>query len=95
MFGGHGATHDLSQRGVGRSGRESVRPVDWFCRNAIGPPIWECGALGFVAWVQCTNLCRVCVKSIDSRARGYGTSSESVTLRVNNNDNLINNNPVR
>ena len=26
-----GATHDLAQRGVGRSGRESVMAVDQFC----------------------------------------------------------------
>ena len=74
-FGRHGATHDLAQRGVGRSGRESVMAVDRFCRNAVGPPEWECEAMGSVVWVQCTNLCRVCVKSIDSRARGYGPSS--------------------
>ena len=30
-FGRHGATHDLAQRGVGRSGQESVMAVDRFC----------------------------------------------------------------
>ena len=30
-----------------------------FRRNAIGPPEWECEAMGSVVWVQCTNLCRV------------------------------------
>ena len=68
-FGRNGATHDLAQRGVGRSGRESVMAVGRFCRNAVGPPEWECEAMDSVVWVQCANLCRVCVKSIDSRAR--------------------------
>ena len=54
-FGRDGATHELSQRGVGRSGRESVIAIDWFCRNAVGPPKWESEAMGFVVWVQCTN----------------------------------------
>ena len=34
-FGRHGDTQDLAQRGVGRSGRESVMAVDRFCRNAM------------------------------------------------------------
>ena len=59
-FGRHGATHDLAQKGVGRSGWESVMAVDRFCQNAIGPPEWECEAMGSVVWVQCANLCRVC-----------------------------------
>ena len=70
VFGRHGATHDLAQRGVSWSGRESVMAVDRFCRNSVGPPEWECEAMGSVVWVQCTNLCRVYIKSIDSRARG-------------------------
>ena len=37
-FGRHGATHDLAQRGVSRSGWESAMAVDQFCRNAISPP---------------------------------------------------------
>ena len=57
------------RRGVGRSGRESVMAVDWFYRNAVGPPEWECEAMGFVVWVQFTNLCRVYIKPIDSRTR--------------------------
>ena len=61
-----GATHDLPQRGVGRSGWESVIAVERFGRNAVGPPEWECEAMGSVVWVQCANLSRVCVKSIDS-----------------------------
>ena len=49
----------LAQWGVSRSGQESVMAVDRFCRNAIGPPEWECEAMSSVVWVQCTNLCRV------------------------------------
>ena len=60
-FGRHGATQDLAQRGVGRSGRESVMAVDRFCRNTVGPPEWEHEAMGFVMWVQCAKLCRVCI----------------------------------
>ena len=56
-----GATHELAQRGVCRSGRESVMAVDRFCRNVVGPPEWECEAMGSVMWVPCANLCRVCV----------------------------------
>lgn len=49
--------------------------VNWFCWNVVGPPEWEREAMVSVVWVQCANLCRVCVKSIDSHARGYGPSS--------------------
>ena len=52
------------------SGRESVMAMEGFRRNAVGPPEWECEAMGSVVWVQCTNLYRVYIKSIDSRARG-------------------------
>ena len=38
VFGTHGATQDLAQRGVGRSGREDVMAVGWFCRNALVHP---------------------------------------------------------
>ena len=55
VFGRHGATHDLAQRGVGRSGRESVMAVDRFCRNVVGPPEWEREAMGSVVWVQCAT----------------------------------------
>ena len=53
--GRHGATHDLAQWGVSRSGRESVMAVDRFCRNTVGPPEWECEAMGSVVWVQCAT----------------------------------------
>ena len=38
VFGRHGATHDLAQNGVGRSGRESVMAMGGFCRNALVHP---------------------------------------------------------
>ena len=40
VFRRHGATHDLAQKGVGRSGWESVMAMGGFCRNAVGPPEW-------------------------------------------------------
>ena len=50
------------KRSVGRSGRESVMAVDRFCRNVIGPPEWECEAMGSVVWVKCaTSAESVCV----------------------------------
>ena len=36
--GRHGATHDLAQRGVSRSGRQSVMAVGRFSRNAVVHP---------------------------------------------------------
>ena len=56
-----GSTQDLAQRGVGRSGRESVMAIDGFCRNAIGPPEWEQEAMGSVVWAKCiTSVEYVC-----------------------------------
>ena len=37
-FGRHGATQDLAQRGVGRSGRESGMVVGRFRRNSLVHP---------------------------------------------------------
>ena len=54
-FGRHGATHDLAQWGLSRSGRESGMEMGEFRRNAVGPPEWECEAMGSVVWVQCTT----------------------------------------
>ena len=55
VFGRHGATHDLPQRGVGRSGRKSVMAMGGFYRNTVDPPEWECEAKGFVVWVKCVT----------------------------------------
>ena len=55
-FGRQGATHDLAQRGVGRSDRESVMAIYWFYQNAVAPPEWEYKAMGSLVWVQCANL---------------------------------------
>ena len=47
--------------------------VDRFCRNAVGPPEWECEAMGSVVWVKCATSAEcVRVKSIDSRVLGHG-----------------------
>ena len=74
-FGRHGATHDIAQRGVGRSGGESVmgdRSVLWEHRWSTQMGVRGHGfrGVGTVCY-----LCRVCIKSIDSRARRYGPSS--------------------
>ena len=61
VWGRHGATNDIAKWGVSQSGRESVMAVGRFCRNVVGPAEWECEAMGSVVWVQCANLCRVCV----------------------------------
>ena len=60
-----GATQDLYQRRVGRSGWDSVMAVDRFGQNAVGPPEWDDEAMGSVVWVQCATSAE-CIKSIDS-----------------------------
>ena len=67
-----GATHDLAQRGVCESGWESVMAMDRFCRNDVGPPKWECEAMGSVVWVKCATSTECVIKSIDSRVLGHG-----------------------
>ena len=52
-FGRHGATRELAQLGVSRSGRESVMAMGEFCRNVVGPPEWECEAMDSMVWVKC------------------------------------------
>ena len=63
VWGRHRATHDLAQWGVSRSGRESVMAVGQFCRNAVGPPEWECEAMDSVVWVKCATSAE-CVRLI-------------------------------
>ena len=29
--------------------------MEWFHRSAVGPPEWECEAMGSVVWVQCAT----------------------------------------
>ena len=29
--------------------------MKWFHRNSIGPPEWECEAMGSVVWVKCAT----------------------------------------
>ena len=53
VSGRYGATHDLAQWGVSRSGRESVMAMEGFRRNVVGPPEWECEDMDSVVWVQC------------------------------------------
>ena len=42
--------------------------IDWFWWNAVGPPKWEYEAMGSVVWLQCANLCRVCVLNLSIAA---------------------------
>ena len=68
--------------------------VDRFCRNTVGPPEWECEAMGSVVWVQCTNLSE-CILNLSIVAPADKGPVVSVTLCVNSiNNNLINDNPV-
>ena len=55
VFGRHGATQDQLVGDLGRSGRESVVAMEGFRQNAVGPPEWECEAMGSVVWVQCAT----------------------------------------
>ena len=54
-FGRHGATQDVAQWGVSRSGRESDMAMGGFRPNDVGPPEWECEAMDFVVWVKCAT----------------------------------------
>ena len=53
--------------------------VDRFCRNAVGPPEWECEAMGSVVWVQCTNLSE-CILNLSIVAPADKGPVVSVTL---------------
>ena len=55
VFGRHGATQDQPVVDLGRSSRESAVAMEGFHWNAIGPPEWECEAMGSVVWVQCAT----------------------------------------
>ena len=48
--------------------------VDRFCQNAVGPPEWECEAMGSVVWVKCATSAE-CIQSIDSLVLSYGHNS--------------------
>ena len=71
IWGRHGATHDLAQWGVSWSARECVVAMEGFCWNVVGPPEWECEAMGSLVWVQCATSAD-CIQSINSRVHGYG-----------------------
>ena len=40
--------------------------MEGFRRNAVGPPEWECEAMGSVVWVQCATSVECFLESIDS-----------------------------
>ena len=49
--------------------------MEGFRQNAVGPPEWECEAMGSVVWVKCATSAE-CIQSIDSRVLGYGHNLE-------------------
>ena len=55
VFGRYGATQDQPLGDLGRSGWESAMTMQGFYRNAVGPPEWECEAMGSVVWVKCAT----------------------------------------
>ena len=63
--------------------------VDRFCRNAVGPPEWECEAMGSVVWVQYTNLYRVYINLSIAAPADKGPGREKVTPCVNSNKNNV------
>ena len=43
--------------------------VGRFCRKAVGPPEWECEAMGSVVWVKCATSAEcVCVFNVSIAA---------------------------
>ena len=85
-----GATHDSAQRGSLSERPGECHAIDWFCQNVVGPPERECKVMGFVVWVQCTNLCRVYNLSIAASSvmdtvcsRSHHGSTEIINLHTN------------
>ena len=63
--------------------------MEGFCRNAVGPPEWECEAMGSVVWVQCATSAKCINLSIaestvtdmlESRSHHGSTFNKSCTL---------------
>ena len=62
-----------------------------FRRNAVGPPEWECEAMGFAVWVQCATsvecinlwIAESTVKdTLESRSHHGSTFKKSCTLSM-------------
>ena len=63
--------------------------MEGFRRNAIGPPEWECEAMGSVVWVQCATSAE-CINlsiaestvtdTLESRSHHVSTFNKSCTL---------------
>ena len=63
--------------------------VEGFRRNAVGPPEWECEAMGSVVWVQCATSAE-CINlsiaestvtdTLESRSHHGSTFNKSCTL---------------
>ena len=74
-FGRHGPPRTEPIGGVGRSGWESVMAVDRFCRNAVGPPEWECEAMDSVVSVKCATSAECVYKPSITVSSVMGISS--------------------
>ena len=49
--------------------------MKWFHRNVVGPPEWECEAMGSVVWVQCATSieCMFNLSIVASSVMGMGS----------------------
>ena len=91
--GRHGATHDLAQWGVSRSGREGVMAVGRFCRNALVHP--NGSARPWVPWcgysvltsVECILNLSIAVPADKGPVRSWSHCESTVI-----NNNVLNNN---
>ena len=64
--------------------------MEWF-RNAVGPPEWECDAMGSMVWVECAtsaecinlSIAESMVKdTLESRSHHGSTYNEFCTLSM-------------
>ena len=63
--------------------------MEGFCHNVVGPPEWECEAMGSVVWVQCATSAE-CINlsiakstvtdTLESRSHHGSTFNKSCTL---------------
>ena len=57
--------------------------MEWFHRNVIGPPEWECEAMGSVVWVQCATSAECINLSISE-----STVKDTLEIRVHHGSTL-------
>ena len=59
--------------------------MKWFRLNAVGPPKWECEAMGSVVWVQCATFAECINLSI-----AESTVTDTLESRVHHGSTLNN-----